>query len=261
MLNKSNIKQILKEEINKTTQKRFSEGVLKYAYNKIYNHLKKDEGANTDIWPGETYDYFINYIKNKINSGKRLEESINYILDIIVRYSKELMYEVDPKKYIKWLLEYIVNYGGGNTEYIVEEDKDLWYYLRENKYLFRCEDSFFEFIWDKYLNQWGDNTKDRLWDDISYEVEEKIEDEEWQEENGVTFDGLDREKSYFMSYWHYPMDSLGWRRDRLCDFYVDIIGDDDNFEKIFKYYGSKNINKVFIGDTFYVVMNKNLFYN
>jgi len=78
MLNKSNIKQILKEEINKTTQKRFSEGVLKYAYNKIYNHLKKDEGSNTDIWPGETYDYFINYIKDKIKSGK--EEELTYNL-------------------------------------------------------------------------------------------------------------------------------------------------------------------------------------
>jgi len=41
MLNNINIKQILKEEINKTTQKRFSDGVSKYVYNKIYSHLKK----------------------------------------------------------------------------------------------------------------------------------------------------------------------------------------------------------------------------
>lgn len=41
MLNNINIKQILKEEIYKTTQKRFSDGVSKYVYNKIYSHLKK----------------------------------------------------------------------------------------------------------------------------------------------------------------------------------------------------------------------------
>ena len=101
---------------------------------------------------------------------------------------------------------------------------------------------------------WNERIKGWFWGEIEDEVIEKMEDEEWQEENGVTFDRLDQEKSYFMSYWHYPMDSLGWDRDQLCDYYKDILEsrDRDILYKVLKNYKTPKKQQIFIPDTYLI---------
>ena len=153
--------------------------------------------------------------------------------------------------------------SGERIEVDVVKDYNFDYYLKEN--YFKCTDRFFEFVWDVYLkdarNHWNESPKDKYWEYVKDDVIEKMEDVEWQEENGVSFDDLNREKEYFMSYWHYPSDSLGWDRDDLCEFYKDMLSErgDEKLKQVILQHDNQFVTSVFIGHEFYYVVDKDKF--
>ena len=136
-------------------------------------------------------------------------------------------------------------------------------YIQKN--YFKCTNKFFEFVWDIYLkdvrNHWNESPKDKYWEYVKDDVIEKIEDEEWQEENGVSFDDLNREKEYFMSYWHYPTDSLGWDRDDLCEFYKDMLSErgDEKLKEVILFHDNQFISQSYIDHEFYYIIDKDKF--
>jgi hypothetical protein len=258
-----NIKKILNESKSSPSY-RYAEGALKYTYRKFYeDSVKKLGQEHADNTFPETYDKFIHTIIYSIGGN---EES--YYIDRIFNGvtndgpANPLLIDFKNEEGLKMIYEYLFNYRNSgkwiNLEVI--NDVDINYFLIDK--IFRCDDSFFEFVWDKLIgderNQWNQNLKDRLWGEIEDEVSEKMEDEEWQEENGVSFDSLEREKSYFKSYWHYPLDSLGWDKDDLCEYYKDIMGTDRVINTFFEY-RTKNKSEVFFDGTFYYIFNKELF--
>jgi len=261
---KENIKKILKEEtISPNARNKFALGVLKFLHRRLYNFLN-DGSRDLKEWPGETLDDFISRLSTDIK--KNADNVMQIVFHGVTEKFNPLLSEIPIKDAIKWMYEFIFNYknNGKDVEVEVVSDDDFWWYVKDN--LFNCDDKFFLFVWDEYINNVeifrSEGIKERLWGEIEDEVIEKMEDEEWQEENGVTFDRLDQEKSYFMSYWHYPMDSLGWDRYQLCDYYKDILEsrDRDILYKVLKNYKTPKKQQIFIPDTFYWVIDKDLFY-
>ena len=261
---KKNIRKILNEEnLTPNAQNKFALGVLKFSYRRIYNYINSLENRDVKDWPGETLDDFISRLSNDIK--KNADDVLQILFNGVGEVENPLLKGFYTEETIKWLYEFIVNYKNGGKKIEVADvilEKEFWSYVNDN--IFLCDDNFFEFVWDNYFvktNQWSEGLKDRMWEDILPEVEEKMEDEEWQEENGVTFDGLDREKSYFYSYWHYPIDSLGWNRGDLCEYYKDILemGGGDKLYGILKFYKTPKIQKVFVDGQFYIIIHKGLF--
>ena len=261
---KKNIKKILKEEtISPNARNKFALGVLKFLHRRLYNFLN-DGSRDLKDWPGETLDDFITILNKKIK--KNPDDAMQIVFHGVTEKFNPLLSEIPIKDAIKWMYEFIFNYknNGKGIEVEVISDDEFWWYVRDK--LFNCDDKFFEFVWDVFIsnrsNYWNEGIKDRFWGDIQDEVVEKMEDEEWQEENGVTFDSLEQEKSYFKTYWHYPMDSLGWDRDQLCDYYKDIleIRDRDTLYNVLRHYETSKKRQIFIPDTFYWIIDKDLFF-
>lgn len=122
----------------------------------------------------------------------------------------------------KIVTEYIVNYGESskNVEVDFVPKSELGQYLKNNTPM--CNADFFESMWDKltYISdRWGGNLKDSMWEEILPEVESAMENAEEDKDGLVHFDSLYQEEGYFRSYWHYPIDNLGWTKDMLCDWY------------------------------------------
>ena len=64
-----------------------------------------------------------------------------------------------------------------------------------------------------------------------------------------------------MSYWHYPMDSLGWDRDDLCEFYKDMLSErgDKKLKEVIEYHDNQFINATIMGHNLYYVIDRDKF--
>jgi hypothetical protein len=206
-------------------------------------------------WPG-SFDEYINRIKNDF-----LRQDGTMELSRICNSSDNPLVEGIGEDYcLRIVSNYILNYGTEKKVYydVINVD-DFGIFLEDN--FFTCNEQFFDFVWDNVLNErnrWGVITKESMWDEILPEVEEKMEDESFIEDNMVEFESLDREKSYFLSYWHYPLQSLGWTKESLCEWYVDTIGKSKLYD-ILKNEKLSDFAKI-LGRNNYYIFKKELFY-
>lgn len=259
MNTKSKIRGILLES-TKGLMDRFAEGVIKFKYKEIYRHNLERRGK--EFADNDYPKSFEGYVKHLKDSFGEQDSSFGIEINRILSADNPLIGGIPSKDVAENVINYILNYNEPEKRFRIHivEESDVYSFI--DKEIFTCDDEFFEFVWDKLIGDgrhlWNENLKDKLWGEIESEVEEKMGDEEWQEENGVTFDGLEREKSYFTTYWHYPIQSLGWDNDQLCEFYKDVIGEDRLFKVITNYY-TKNKDKIYLNDKFYYVFTKNLF--
>ncbi len=256
---KGKIHHILNESY-KGLQDRFAEGVIKYKYKQLYQHNLERNGQDyvDNVYP-KSFDDYVSYLKDSFGDGDAV---FGTELSRMLNTDNPLIENIPLPDVAENVINYILNHKEPQKKFRIHiiPENDIFYFI--NKEIFTCDDKFFEFVWDKLIgegrNYWNESLKDKLWGEIESEVEEKMDDEEWQEENGVTFDGLEREESYFKTYWHYPIQSLGWDKYELCEFYKDVIGE-ERLYKVIKTYVTENKDKVYLGDTFYYIFTKNLF--
>jgi hypothetical protein len=244
MSNRDIIKRILKEETKKgfwsTETKGFknldkrhlrvAEKILRQRHKEIIEYNRKK--FKTETGYPEDFDEFIEVFKK----GFPKYDFFHQINVIITKGDVEKL--LLPQSFvIKILSEFILNHNNeGEQQRVDVVPKDeLWDYVKDQ--YFDCSDDFFEHIWDEVLtgrrNYWNEGIKERMWEEIVGEVEERMEDEEWQEENAAEFDSLSQEEDYFMSYWHYPLQSLGWDKWQLCDWYRYYITEEDMMKYFF----------------------------
>jgi len=273
------IRNILKEEVSKEVQKKLANSLLKRSYNLRYKqltNLRNDGGKLANNGLGENYEKFLDKLYGYLKNDKL--DDLSNALRIALSTDKTYIEELGKLKYynmllsemgirrpeaIKYFIEFILSHSGDDMKVdVVHTDSDLWDYVYDKVNDIRCNDDFFRYFWEVYLenksDHWYQTAKERLWRDILPDVEEKMEDEEFQEEWGVSFDSLDSEKSYFYTYWHYPMDSLGWDRDDLCEWYKENLDNNDFYEMIKTYKGKsiKQLNVFGVPDS----QNSNMFY-
>jgi len=255
---RKNIKLILKEEEKRYLHDRGAKAILQLRHNTVYNYALERYGyewMEENKWPG-SFDDYINRIKNDFPSQDGTME-----LSRICNSSDNPLAEGIGEDYcLRIVSNYILNYKTEKKVYydVINVD-DIGIFLEDN--FFTCNEQFFEFVWDNVLNErnrWGIITKESMWDDILPEVEEKMEDESFIENNMVEFESLDREKSYFLSYWHYPLQSLGWSKESICEWYVDTIGKSKLYD-ILKNEKLSDFAKIF-GRNNYYIFKKDLFY-
>ena len=259
---RTTIKKILLE--NNKRYNKFAYNVIKYAYNNIrINQYSGKEGefkskfGSVDNWIRNIKMYFFEPME-KQKSMYSLDKAIDYGNNPLIDGIKET-------DIMKMVSEFIVNFeeSGERIEVDVVREYEFDSYLEKN--YFKCTNEFFEFVWDVYLkdvrNHWNESPKDKYWEEIKDDVIEKMEDVEWQEENGVSFDQLNNEKEYFMSYWHYPVDSLGWDRDDLCEFYKDMLSamGDEKLKQVIMFHDNQFVNSHLIGDELYYIIDKDKF--
>lgn len=260
MNTKSKIRRILQES-TKGLMDRFAEGVIKFKYKEIYNHnLERNGKESADNEYPKSFEGYIKHLKDSFGDE---DGAFGIEINRMLGSDNPLIKGIPSKDVAENVINYILNYNEPEKKFRIHivAENDVFYFI--NKEIFTCDDKFFEFVWDKLIGdgrtRWNGDLKDKLWGEIVDVVEEKMDDEEWQEENGVTFDGLEREKSYFRSYWHYPIQSLGWDNYELCEFYKDVIGE-ERLYKVIKTYVTENKDKIYLGDTFYYIFTKKLFY-
>jgi hypothetical protein len=254
---RKNIKLILEEE-KKYLHDRGAKAILQLRHSTVYNYILERNGyewMEENKWPG-SFDEYINRIKNDFPRQDGTME-----LSRICNSSDNPLVEGIGEEYcLRIVSNYILNYGTEKKVYydVINVD-DFGIFLEDN--FFTCNEQFFDFVWDNVLNErnrWGVITKESMWDEILPEIEEKMEDESFIEDNMVEFESLDREKSYFLSYWHYPLQSLGWSKESLCEWYVDTIGKSKLYD-ILKNEKLSDFAKI-IGRGNYYIFKKDLFY-
>jgi len=271
------IRKILKEEVDTSILgDKFTLGLIKFVLKNIQKH-----------YPGHLIDEFRNldnFIDDLIGLLKKnpdkVFDKLFYVLDdtmygsrknnLYLRREKNPLLEGIPtEQIVKWVYEFLLNYenSGERIEVnVIQKGYDFDNYVKENFY--NCDKPFFRFVWEQYLD---DDIKNRLWGDFLPLVEEKIDDVDWQEENGVSFDSLDNEYHYFKDYWHYPIDNLGWDNYDLCEYYKDVIEMKGRHElpvilttayddlSSYNHLTKKIFSEVHANNTFYVVFNGDLF--
>jgi hypothetical protein len=263
---RNTIKKILLENnsVNKRYDK-FAYNVIKYAYDNIRNYYKERGSENKFKPKFGSIENWIREIKTRFFDPLEKQKP-KYSLDKIIDYRDNPLVEgIQKEDIIKIISEFILNFeeSGERIEVDVIKEYNFEDYLQKN--YFKCTNEFFKFVWDDYLrdkqNRWNENIKDKYWDYIKDDVIEKMEDEEWQEENDVSFDGLNHEKDYFISYWHYPMDSLGWDRDDLCEFYKDLLSErgDEKLKQVILYHDNRFVSMMHIEHEFYYIIDKDKF--
>ena len=192
----------------------------------VYDYQVRESGEDfaNNVWPGS----FENYTK-ELKSYWSSDQFGFEVGRICGDKTNPLLERLDEEYCIRIVSNYILNYDESNKKIQVEVVSmgDLPTFLEEN--YFNCTDRFFEDVWDNLLsyghtNKWGEVVKMKMWEEILPEVEEKMEDEDFIEDNMVEFGSLDKEQMYFLSYWYYPMQSLGWARQDLCEWYVETLG-------------------------------------
>jgi hypothetical protein len=256
---KKNIKYILKEEEKKYLHDRGANAILKLRYGLIYDYALGQYGAEwmeENKWPG-TFDQYINKIKNDFPD----QDSTIELSRICDTKRNPLVEGIGEEYCLRIVSNYILNYGENNKVYYDVINVESFSQFVEDNY-FNCNEKFLEFVWDDVLNttnRWGVKTKEDMWEEILPEVEEKMEDDEFIENNMVEFESLDKEKLYFLSYWHYPLQSLGWTKESLCEWYVDTIGTITLYDVLTKKNLSDLAKIVGIKNTYYI-FKKNLFY-
>jgi hypothetical protein len=239
---------------------KFAEAILRERHSELVQYYK-ERGDNKGNYPNE-YDDFVLLLKSKFPTYNYFHQiDVMAIQGYFDKYAIPLLFG------IKLLTEYILNYKNEGEQQridIVPED-ELWDYVKEQ--YFDCSREFFEHMWDEVLSgrrtYWNEGIKDRMWDELQPELEERMEDEEWQEETGMQFDDIRQEESYFHSYWYYPLQSLGWDEMQLCDYYREYINEDDIINYFFKNKGeSDNWAKYGIGNekNIYIINRNKLFW-
>ena len=272
---RNTIKKILKEnsrydrftyniKLNSRYDK-FAYNVIKYAHDNIRNNYRErgNEGkfkstiGSVEKWVRDIKTHFFDPLE---------KQKPKYGLDKIINYNDNPLVDgIQKRDIIKIISEFILNFeeSGERIEVDVVREYEFEDYVQKN--YFKCTDRFFEFVWDIYLkdarNHWNENPKDKYWEYVKDDVIEKMEDVEWQEENGVSFDQLNNEKDYFMSYWHYPADSLGWDRDDLCEFYKDMLSErgDEKLKEVILFHDNQFISQSYIEHEFYYIIDKDKF--
>ena len=250
------------------SRQKFIEVVLKKRHNfiKTYNQRQREENPEHEGY-SDDYDEFILGLKNGFPTysgfGHMVQTTLNPTVD------NPLLMGADIPYLVKLMAEYVLNYGEETHERVdVVNESDLVDYVNEQ--FFTCDKKFFEVIWDDVLsgrrNYWNEDVKERMWNELQPEIEERMDDEEWQEEWGINFESIDREEGYFMSYWHYPLQNLGWDEMQLCDYYREYL-DPQDFVTYFFPDGkrSDDTNKIWsrlrgVGnDTVYIIHRNRLF--
>lgn len=248
---------------------KLAEVILKERHRELVQYNKKrDEESSAPIEGGypNDYDEFIQKLKRDFPKYDYFHQ-----IEVMIREGMFDTYAIPVFFSIKLLTEYILNYQNEGEEQrvdIVPKD-EIWDYIKEQ--YFDCSREFFEHMWDEVLsgrtNYWNENVKERMWNELQPELEERMGDEEWQEENGVEFESLSNEESYFYSYWHYPLQNFGWDEMMLCDFYKEYISEGDImgyfFEDGSKYDSRHNAwGKFMMGDLGwgYVINRNKLFW-
>ena len=247
-------------------QHKFAGLLLKKRHNELVEFNNSREDGYIGGYPND-FDEFMLLLKNSFPSY----DGFGHVLQTTVgsRDLEKLFVGMDEKVVIKLISEYILNYGEGDTHERVDivADNEIFDYI--DAQFFDCSDTFFENVWDDLLsgksNYWNEDLKDNMWSEIESEVVEKMEDTEWQEENGMEFDdveNLEIERDYFMSYWYYPIHSLGWDKITLCEWYKEFINQDDLQKHFFnpkeQHNKSNEIwNKLPIGDSVVYIINRN----
>ena len=272
---RNTIKKILKEnsrydrfthniKLNSRYDK-FAYNVIKYAHDNIRNYYIERDNEDKFKSTIGSVETWIRNIKTHFFDPLEKQKP-KYSLDKIINYhDNPLVDGIQKRDIIKIISEFILNFeeSGERIELDVVREYEFEDYVQKN--YFKCTDRFFEFVWDVYLkdarNHWNESPKDKYWEYVKDDVIEKIEDEEWQEENGVSFDDLNREKEYFMSYWHYPTDSLGWDRDDLCEFYKDMLSErgDEKLKEVILFHDNQFISQSYIEHEFYYIIDKDKF--
>jgi len=256
---RKNIKFILKEEEKRFLHDRGANAILRLRHQEIYNYVLEkygEEWMEENKWPG-SFDTYINRIKKGFpDSDSSLE-----FARICNTDGNPLVEGTGVEYCLKIVTNYILNYGvDDKVHYDVIQANSLGQFLEDN--FFNCSDQFFEFVWDNVLsdkrNRWGESMKEKMWEEILPEVEEKMEEEDEDEDNIVGFESLDNEKMYFLSYWHYPLQSLGWRNQTLCDWYIDTVGKSTIY-KILSEEKLSDFTKINWGENYYI-FKKELFY-
>lgn len=273
MSNKNKIRRILLEESKKYSD-RFVLAVIKIIYDEIYREEYEKYGEEgVKVYP-DTLDRFIEKLRNTFGTDWFFYHITDKILvfpekNLHPHYGNPLLGGEDKVSVLESVINFIANYknSGKKKEYEIVSQDDIYHFLDKN--WFKCEDKFFEYVWDKMLgedqprNYWNADKKELLWGEIEDEVMSKIEDEEWQEENNVSFDDINREKSYFKSYWHYPLDSLGWKKDDLCQWYKDFMGDERVIRLLLnlndRYFSDRMFKILLDRGGLYYVVDKSLF--
>jgi len=246
---KDNIRKILREGINdkwSTETKaltpkeqamfRMAEAILKDRHSelvKYYKQREEESGEPTiDGYPNDFSEFIL-----KLKSDFPKYDYFHQI-HVLLKQDKFKKTWVIPDKYgIKLLTEYILNFQNEGEQQRVDvvAENDLWDYIKDQ--YFDCSREFFEHIWEEVLdgrrNYWNEDIKERMWEELQPELEDRMEDEEWQEENGVEFESLSNEEMYFRSYWHYPIQNFGWDEMQLCDYYKEYITEEDIINYIF----------------------------
>ncbi len=263
---RNTIKKILKEDTKQNRRyDKFAYNVIKYAHDNIRNYYIERDNVDkfkstigsVETWIRNIKTHFFDPLEN---------QKPKYGLDKIINYrDNPLVGGIQREVIIKIISEFILNFeeSGEKIEVDVIKEYNFQNYVQNN--YFKCTDVFFKFVWDEYLkninDHWNETPKEKFWQYIVDDVIEKTQDEEWQEENGVSFDSLNREKDYFMSYWHYPMDSLGWDREDLCEFYKDILSEkgDEKLKQVILYHDNQFISQTFISHNIYYIIDKDKF--
>jgi len=183
-----------------------------------------------------SYESYINYLKS-------IFPQVDFFINIraILRAASGFVLDDLPRELaLEGMINYVLNFGESDKEnkynvFLSLEDIESDYFI--------CDDSYFEFLWDDYLkygrtNRYGDNIKEMMWDEIESEVSAAIEMYDEDDEDSMnTFEDIEKERMYFLSYWHYPLDNLDWTKDQLCDWYNYNVG----VNGIINYLSSKNL--------------------
>lgn len=158
-------------------------------------------------------------------------------------------FNISEEVLAKIVAEYIMNYGETSNykeiDFVLQND--LGRYIKN--VVPTCDVEFFETMWDhfSYLkDRWGHDIKDSMWEEILPEVESAMENVE--EDDLIQFDSLKQEEMYFRSYWHYPIDNLGWTKDMLCDWYIYNAPEYKLKEYFYDRYWDKSIHELPLWD-------------
>jgi hypothetical protein len=212
---KKHIRQILKEgEGESALYDKVGRSSLMYYYKQKKAHYEKNE---KELLP---FDEWVDHLKKTYPSYGDFGHAVQ-----VTATNSPILDGLSTEQKIKVLSDYILNHNEGGKKHRIDvvTENQLSDYVEDRLYDLNCTDTFFELVWDNILqdkrNRWNENIKGRMWMEIKDEVLDKMEDEEWQEENAISFDSIDREEDYFKSYWHYPIQNLGWDKMELCDWY------------------------------------------
>lgn len=206
--------------------------LVKERHDEIVEH-NKIHHAGQDSYPND-YDEFVKGMVTNIGQY----DYFGHQLPTIMKNSSlsEAFKEIDI---IKAVVEYLLYYSGSDKKIDVVNalnDEHAEYLEKVQPLL---PEHLIKYLWGaQSLNYNVGNeiiiiNKEDLWGHyIKDEVEERMLDPDWVDENS---DDIDYEELTFRDYWHYPITSLEWDYNKTYDYYSDYINwqSDSLVERIF----------------------------